>query len=361
MRPGFRTVFFLLFFVIPLAAIATYELRFVTDRYHSDASISITQDSNSAQSLDLTVIGLPAIADDKDALTLVTFMTSLDMLQHLEFKLQLRDHYSASNIDWLSRLPAEASWEDFHDYMSGYILVEYDVSSHLISIHVQSFNREFAQKIVNEILARSQEFVDNLNARVTDEQTKFFEKQLAVSEIRLKEVKTELLKFQRDNQLLTTDTEAAMINANIGALDRLLITKQGELTLKRRELNENSPTVQVLKAEIETLTQQISKEKRRLSGGTGGDAVSELDAKFREIQFNLEFVETLYKSNLTQLERARLEAVQRLKYLIVITVPSLADASMFPNRLFIIGTAAMLLMMCYFVLSLLVAIIREHA
>ena len=43
------------------------------------------------------------------------------------------------------------------------------------------------------------------------------------------------------------------------------------------------------------------------------------------------------------------------------TVPSLADASLYPDRVYIIGTAAMVLLVVYFVLSLLVAIIREHS
>lgn len=358
MRLGYRSVLFILLFIAPLVVLSIYLIRFATDRFHSEATISITQDTNSTTSLDLTVLGLPAIADDKDALTLVTFINSIDMLQHLDTELQLRQHYSDTAIDWWTRLPPEASLEDFHDYMQHFIVVEYDTTTRLINIHVQAFSRDYAQKVVNAILARSQTFVDNLNARVTTEQTRFFENQLQMSEARVREAKNQLLEFQRENQLLTTDTEAAMISANISTLDRMLIAKQGELTTKRRELNENSPVIQVLKAEIETLTQQIAQEKRRLTGGAGG--VNELDVRFREIQFNLEFVENIYKSNLTQLERARLEAVQRLKYLIVITRPSLADASLYPDRPYIIITAMLVLLMIYFVISLLVAIIREH-
>jgi len=360
MRIGFRTVLFFLAFVVPLGLLATYELRIATDRFHSDATISITQDNNQAPSLDLTMIGLPAVADSTDALTLITFITSFDMLHYLESQLKLREHYSDANIDWWSRLPAEASLEEFHDYMQNYIVVEFDSSSHLVSIHVQAFDRDYAQKIVNTILARSQLFVDNLNARVTEEQTRFFQGQLSLSEARLKEARNTLLKFQRENSLLTTESEATMINANISALDRLLITKQGELSTKQRELNENSPVIQGLKSEIETLTKQIVQEKHRLSGG-GGAAVSELDAKFREIQFNLEFVENIYKSNLSQLERARIEAIQRLKYLIVVTTPTIADSSIYPDRSYILITAALILLMIYFVLALIAAIIREHA
>ena len=43
------------------------------------------------------------------------------------------------------------------------------------------------------------------------------------------------------------------------------------------------------------------------------------------------------------------------------TGPSLADASLYPARTYNIVTAAILLLMIYFVLSLVVAIIREHA
>ncbi|HRX35116.1 MAG TPA: hypothetical protein P5337_01855 [Aestuariivirga sp.] len=358
MRFGYRSYLFILLFVIPLALLCVYLMRFATDRFHSDAAISITQDNNNTASLDLTVIGLPAIADDKDALTLVTFANSLDMLQYLESQLQLRQHFSSPDIDWWSRLPPEASLEDFHKYMTHYVVVEYDTVSHLINIHVEAFSRDYAQKMVNAILARSQTFVDNMNARVTQEQTRFFESQLTTSEMRVREAKNQLITFQRENQMLTTDTEAAMINSNIGALDRLLIEKQGELTIKQRELNENSPVIQILKAEIDTLNKQIDKEKQRLTGGASG--VSELDAKFREIQFNLEFVENIYKSNLTQLERARLEAIQRLKYLIIITQPSMADASLYPDRPYIIITGIMILLMIYFIVSLMVAIVREH-
>jgi len=360
MRLSFRTVLFFLLFVLPVAAVALYEWAYATDRYHSDATITITQGTSSAPSLDLSIIGLPAAADSKDTQILVTFITSIDMLQFLEDKLHLRRHYSDERIDWYSRLPAGASLEEFHEYLSSHMTVTPSADSHLISIHVEAFTRDFARDVVNAILERSQIFVDNLNARVTDEQSRFFENQLSISESRLKDAKNQLLTFQRENRLFSTDVEATMINTNIAALEKLLLDKQGELAIKLRDLNEASPVIQLLRAEIETVKKQLGGEKERLSGGSGG-AVSELDARYREIQFNLEFVGNLYKSNMTQLEQARIEAIQRLKYLVVVTQPSLADASLYPNRPYVVGTAMIVCLMIYFIVSLLVAIVREHA
>ena len=359
MRSRSNIILFLLLFILPLLAVIIYEVRFATDRYHSDASLIITEEHGASPSIDLSVIGLPAPGGSKDALVVLEFILSLDMLQYLDQKVDLRQHYSASNIDWLTRLPASASLEDFHDYMAGYLTAAYDTDSQLIRIQVQAFNREYSNKLVNLILARSQEFIDKLNTKITTEQTQFFEKQLANSEKRLRELKLQLLNFQREHRLLTTTAEATLVNTNIGEIERLLLLKEGELSARSQELNENSPIMQVLRSEIQTLKMQLAKEKERLSGGNSG-AVSELDAQFREIEFNLDFVGGIYKSNLTQLEQVRMDAVQRLKYLIIVTQPTIADASLYPDRIYVIGTAAMILLMVFFILSLLVAIIREH-
>ena len=359
MRSRANIVLFLLFFILPLLAVIVYEVGFATDRYHSDASLIITEERGATPTIDLSVIGLPAPGGSKDALVVLEFILSLDMLQYLDQNADLRQHYSASNIDWWTRLPASASLEDFHDYMADYLTAAYDADAQLIRIQVQAFNREYANKLVNLILARSQEFVDKLNTKITTEQTQFFEKQLADSEKRLRELKLQLLSFQREHRLLTTTAEATLVNTNIGEIERQLLLKEGELSARLQELNENSPVMQVLRSEIQTLKMQLAKEKERLSGGNSG-AVSELDAQFREIEFNLDFVGGIYKSNLTQLEQVRMDAVQRLKYLIIVTQPSIADASLYPDRTYIIGTAAMILLMVFFILSLLVAIIREH-
>jgi capsular polysaccharide transport system permease protein len=359
MRSLANRILFVLLFILPLLALLVYELRFATDRYHSDASLIINQEEGATPTLDLSAVGLPAASSDKDALVVLRFILSLDMLQYLDREMRLRAHYSEAGIDWWSRLPAAASLEDFHDYMQYYLTAEYNQDSQIISIHVEAFNREFAQRIVNMIVARSQKFVDTLNERITTEQTQFFESQLADSERRLREAKKQLLLFQREHRLLTTEAEAALITSNIGELEKVMLLKQSELEARLKEVNETSPVIQALRGEIDTLKSQIGREKERLSGAAGS-AVSELDAQFREIQLNLEFLTTNYKSNLTQLETVRLDAAQRLKFLIVVTQPSIADESLYPDRVYIMGTAALILMMVYFIVSLIVAIIREH-
>ena len=350
---------FLVTFVIPLFGLTAYELMFATDRFDSTAAVVISTERASVPSLDLSALGLAAPEAQRDPLILTEFVESSEMLQYLDAKLDLRGHYSNPEIDWWSRLPPNYALEDFHDYMRNYLRVSFDTASQILTLHVEAFDRQYAQKIVNAVLERSQEFTDRLNDKVTSGQTKFFEDQLVETEQRLRQAKADLLGFQNQNRIMTTESEAMLVTSNIAELEKSLLARQGELETKIQVLAEDAPTIQILRTEIATIQMQINQEKDRLSGGTGA-AVNELDAKFREIQFNIEFITNIYKSNLAQLEASRVAAVQRLKYLVVVTQPTLADSSLYPKRGFILGSAAMILFMVFFIVSLIIAIIREH-
>lgn len=360
MKNRANVILLILIVLIPLALLVAYEYYYAADRYESAASIVITEERGAPVGIDLSALGLPSSGSSRDALVTLEFINSLDMLKFLDAKHNLRTHFSATDIDWWARLPANASMEEFHDYLPKYLQSFFDIDSQIITIRCQAFDREYAKTIVESVVARSQEFIDKLNSKITTEQTAFFEHQLKDSEARVKELKGQLLKFQRDNKLLTTEAEAKQVNSNIAELDQQLIAKQGELETKLGELSESSPTIQELRSKISSIQNQLAQQRDRLSGGNTV-AVSELAAQFGEIEFNLEFVTNLYKSNLAQLEQARIDAIRRLKYLIVVTQPALADSSTYPDRTYIVGTAAMLLLMIYFIVSLVIAIIREHS
>ena len=189
----------------------------------------------------------------------------------------------------------------------------------------------------------------------------FFDDEIVKSEKRLRDAKDRLVNFQRKNKLLTTESQSEMLVATIGALEQVLATKRSELDARLRVLDASAPQLQTLQLEIKALESQIDREKQRFAGSSTDVSLSELDAEFREIQLSLEFNTNIYKANLNALEQARLEAARRLKFLLVVTQPSLADESEYPNRLYIVATWAIVLLLVNFIVSLIVAIIREHA
>ena len=361
MRFSVNKFLFLIVFLIPLATVAVYEMFFATDRYQSIASIIITEERSTAPTVDLSLLGITGATSDKDALVLKEFIESRGMLSFLDSKLSMRNHFMKASIDPVTRLSNTASLEDFHEYFLDFMTVFYDTESKILRFSFQSFDRQYSQNLVKEILSRSQVFVDRLNEEVTREQLRFFDDQIVKSEKRLRESKDRLIKFQRKHKILTTESEGQTIIATIVALEQALATKESELNARLRVLDETAPQLVTLQLDIKALANQIAKAKDRLTGSTTSTSLSELDAAFRDIQLSLEFNTNIYKANLNALEQARLDAARRLKFLIVVSEPSLADESEFPDRPYIIATWAMVLLLVYFIVSLMVALIREHS
>jgi len=214
--------------------------------------------------------------------------------------------------------------------------------------------------VLDAILAKSQEFIDNLNAVNTAEQTRFFEQKMVESENRLKQAKQALLDFQRANRLLSTDTESGVILASITALQSQVEMDESQFESLAKTLTSNAQRLQQMKSDIEALKSQISIEKDRLSG-TSTASVSELASLYSDLQLNLEFVTTMYTSNLSQLEQARIEAARLVKFLVTVDGPSIADESQYPNRLLNIVLAAFIFAAVFLIIDLMLMIIREHA
>ncbi len=362
MRLTVNRALFLSLFLIPLAIVAFYEVFVATDRFESVSSIIITEERTAGPELDLSLLGITGTSSDKDALVLKEFIESRGMLTFLDEKMDLRQHFSSSKVDFITRLGKDDSFEEFHEYYLNFMIVEYDIESKILRFSFQAFDRQYAQEVVKIILARSQAFTDRLNAEVTREQLRFFDDQIVKSEKRLREAKDRLVEFQRKYGILSIETEVTTIMTTITGLEQVLATKQSELEARQQGITDpDAPQLVTLRREIKALADQIKKEKARLAGSGNETALSELDTEFREIQLGLEFNTNIYKANLSALEAARLEAARRLKFLIVVAEPSLADESEFPDRPYIIATWAMVLLIFYFVTSLIVAIIREHA
>lgn len=361
-RRFLRTNFllFLVTFVLPLLAFSAYLLFFASDRYESLASATITEEKNAATSIDLTMLGVTNAAADKDSLILKEFIESKDMLLFLDGRLRIREHVTQPDIDFYSRLDADATLEEFHEYYLWLVNVEYDPASKLIRFGVQGFDRDFANSLLNLIVERSQQFIDKINDQITREQLRFFDREIADSEARLKQAKEALISFQRENRLMSTEGESQTVMATIQTLEQGLAQKQSDLAARLQVLDRSAPQLQTLQLEIVALESQIASAKERLAGASN-TSITELDAQFREIQLNLEFVTNIYKSNLNALEQARIEAARRLKFLIVVAQPSVPERAEYPQRLYLVATAAVVFMVLFFVISLTAAIIREHS
>ncbi len=346
-------------FILPVLSIASYLMLFSTDRYESVAATVISEQKSGASSFDFSLLGLPSFGSDRDAYIVREFILSRDMMGYLDRQIGIRKHYSDPKIDYFARLAPDATDEEFLELYQGYFEVEYDLETKILMISVQAFTAKYAQQAVQLVLRRADEFIDALNNKVSREQVRFFEAEIVKREKDLRDSKAKLLAFQQENKIFSTEAEAATIFTTISALETLMAQKTSELDSRRQILSRNSAKLQELEGQIASLRRQIASEKTRLAGGEGTD-ISKLQAEFLEFTLGLELATGAYKSTLATLEQIRVEASRKLKFLVVVTLPSLAGESEYPARAYIIISAILICLMINAVVSIIVAIIREH-
>ncbi len=351
---------FLFVFIVPVAVVSFYYYMFASDRYESLASVYITEEASQSSPFDLTLLGITNTGSARDILVLKSFISSPQMLALLDKDLNLREHFTNSKIDFVSKLADDASKEEFLEYYLTRITITFDDEAQLLSLSSQTFDREFSKKILTSILKHSQIFIDTLNENISSSQLKFFEAEVKKSEDALTAEKNKLRAFQNKYKILSTSIATQTIVTTISTLENQLAAKKSELTSRLSVLSEQAPAIRRLRSDIAGLKQQLTVENARLTSGSGG-SLSELDAQFQDIKLLIEYKTLRYKANLDAFEKAKVEAARRLRFLTVVAPPTLADEALYPNRPYIIITTSIIALFFYFILSIMVATIREHA
>ncbi|TLM79998.1 hypothetical protein ACONUD_01090 [Microbulbifer harenosus] len=352
------------FVLLPLLAVSAYYLFWVSDRYVSTTQLIVKDNSSNqgmSSSLGFLVPGMGS--DNQDAFLVVNYIQSLDMALYLDDTLKLAEYYKSDQYDVFSRLAADASQEDYLEYYRSHIAIGHDETSGIITIEVQAFEPEFARQLVDTVVRKSEDFVNAISNQLADKQVSFVRSEMELAQAKLRTSKQNILDFQNRNNVVSPEELTKGISAIIQGLEATLAEQRAKLTAAKTYLHSDSSQVVSLQAEINSIEQQIEAEKVRLVGVSkegGEERLNSLNAHFQNLQLDLQFAMDAYQASLTALETARMEASGRLKHLMVISQPSVAEEAEYPHKLYNLASLAVILLLLYGIGRMLVASIRDH-
>ncbi|WP_444908811.1 hypothetical protein [Microbulbifer sp. TRSA005] len=349
---------------LPLLLVSAYYLFLVSDRYVSSTQL-IVKDNGSSQGMSSSLgFLLPgAGADNQDAFLVVNYIQSLDMAVYLDKTLQLSNYYRSDRYDIFSRLTSDATQEDYLKYYREHTAVGYDESTGIITIEMQAFEPEFARTLVETVTQKSEDFVNAISNQLADKQVAFVRSELELAQNKLRASKQEILDFQNRNKVVSPEELTKGISGIIQGLEAKLAEQRAKLTAAKTYLNPDSSQVVSMQAEINALEGQIAAEKERLVGvsdAQGEQRLNSLNAHFQNLELNLQFATDAYAASLKALETARMEASGRLKHLMVVSQPSLAEKAEYPRKLYNLASLAIILLLIYGIVKMLVSSIRDH-
>lgn len=344
----------------PTLLVLLYQALIASDGYISDAQVMVEHETP-MPAPELAIGNLLGSTPTKtDALVVKTFMESRAMLEHLEETLDLRAHFRSKDIDPWNRLAPDATREEVLAYYLDHLEVTVDQESYILNIAFVAYDPAFAQQVTQELVARSESFVNNISQHLAREQMQFVQGEVERAHGELKKASREMVDLQQQYEVLSPESESEAAGTILAGLLQELAKQRTQLKALTSYLNSGASEVVQTRQKIAALEEQIAQERAKLVGDEGYEGLNELMLAYQDAEVNLKVATEVYQSAIGTLETTRLETARKAKYLVSVSAPGLPDEAEHPRILYWTSTVFVFLNLAYFVLGLIIATVRDH-
>lgn len=352
----YKSVILLMFFVF------FYYAFIAADRYVSESYISVRSSSSQDSSSSLGGLGAlispGTVNSNEDLLYLKTYITSLDMLKILDERIGIRKLYEEQKLDLFFRLYEDDSQENFLKFYQDRVKVIEETG--MLKLEVEGFSPEQAYKISTAILDESEKFVNEVSHKSAREQLKFAETELIKYRDDYQSSRDKLIKFQNEHGVFDPLQEAERRASFTSQMEADIAKKEAQLLAMRSYINDDAPQLVTLRAEIVALKEQLEKEKQKVVSSSTIGKLNNLASDFQKLSIEASFAEKAYTTALTSFETTRVDAIRKIKNLVVLQSPTYPQSATYPRKTYNIITIFVILSLAFGVLKLIKTIIEEH-
>ncbi len=351
--------------ILPFLIALFYLVILAENRYVSSSQVVVRQQETGQQGVVPGLALLMGSADPvsrEDTLYLREYIASHDMLAILEEKLDWTDHYAGRWYDPLFDLSKDAPQEDRLKFYQRMVRTNYNETTGLLTVEVEAFTPEYAETILNEILHHSSIFINNITRSMADEKLAFSQRELLTATERYEEMRTKMVEFQNEHQILSADIAITSVSQIISSLESMIATEQARLTGLKSRLAINAPQIKAQESKINALIAQLEAEQKRATSGEyeTTDVLNTITSEYRRLQVDVLVAEELYKASLAVVENAKLETIRNIRSLIAVVKPNLPEEATYPKRIYNLITILIVLLLGYGVTKFVIASIQDH-
>jgi capsular polysaccharide transport system permease protein len=297
------------------------------------------------------------------------YIESAPLMEKLDQQLHLRQYYSSPKVDWLSRMNPHASLNTFLLYYNWYVSVS--ESNGYLNVEVQAFDPDFALKLAKAIVKDSDQMINQLTARPSEDEVNSAETELKRAEERVRNALLALTEFQDKHGDLNPPTSASQLGGIVGTIEGNLAAQRSQLAALVATAPQ-SPQIMVTKANIAGLEAQLTEERHRLANNGANDAsvlkdgskkppYSKVLEQYSALQLEQQFAQNAYQSAQQGLEVAREDAAHQQNYLIDFAPPYKPDPQRLKFAIWYTVTVLTLTLVLFAIASLIGGAIRDQS
>jgi len=295
-----------------------------------------------------------------DTYSVHDFMLSRDALQQLDKKMGLSKSFGDTSIDRISRfagIDPDSSFEAFHRYYQKHVSISHDAASSISTLRVRVFNPDEAQKINSMLLEMGETLVNQLSERGRQDMMRFAATEVTQAESKVKSTALALSRFRTRHGVFDPERQSSIQLQQVSKLQDELIAAKTQLAQIRTTSRKN-PQIATLQARVDMLKKTIEEETAKVAGGKA--SLTDKASEYEKLALERSFAEKQLAAALATLEQARNDALRKQFYLERIVQPNKPDTAVEPRRIRSVIATFAIGMICWGILTLLFASIREH-
>nr|WP_319486575.1 hypothetical protein [uncultured Cohaesibacter sp.] len=355
----------LIVIILPTIVAATYFMLIASNLYAVETRFSVRGANNvvSSDILGLVTGTTGSGSTTADSYILMDYLVSRPMLEKLESQIDLFEVYGGEHADFVAALHRDAPMEDVVEYWKKMISISYDTTSQIIVIEVKAFTPENAVLVAKKVLSLSEELVNNLSEQERVDALRQSNAELILKQAELKEIRRQVRDFRDREKIIDPSKTAESQIETLSGLEQEIAKAEAELRAKSKYLDETAPSLQMLRTRIASMRSQITQERSKISEEGGGDqqSISQLIQTYRDLLMDQEFAEKAVTSAMVAVEKARLEASSRQRYLVTFVEPLMPEISLYPKRLMNILVTFLVSALAWAIGILVFYSVRDHA
>ncbi|RME13779.1 MAG: capsule biosynthesis protein [Alphaproteobacteria bacterium] len=353
----------LAFFVFLPTLLAGYYFYVIATPMYETRSEFVIQKAEAASSGLGSLFAGSGLATSQDSITVQSYLTSRDAMLRLDAELGFKKHFQNPAIDPIQRLPADASNEEAFKLYKRNVKIGFDPTEGIIKMAVVAASPEMSQKFSEALIRYAEERVDNLTARLREDQMAGAKKSYEDAERKRAEAQARVLALQEKLGVYDPTTEASSLAGQISGFESTLRQKQLELQQLLDNPRPNKARVDGVRGDIRRLEALIADLRSKLteSGGTAsGESLAQITGQLAVARADLETRNALLQAALEQLESARIEANKQTRYLSLGVKPVAPDKPTYPKAFENTVLSFLIFSGIYLMISITGSILREQ-
>ena len=250
----------------------------------------------------------------------------------LDKRFHLRQLYSAPRLDVFNWMPRGSSDENFLKFYRKMVIPSIDRTSFILRLEVHSFNARSAYDISNGVLDLTNDYVNNLSAKIRSDTLRSAETEVIHAENEVRQTRLNMTTYRANNGIVDPAQAAQAQQGAISALTAQLNQARTDRSALTAYSTPNAPLVVQADAKIATIQRQLATEQSKLAGNSHDNTVAQKLYGYEGLSVANDYAEKKLAAAMQNYDSARLVASQRERYLVRAVNPNFPDQPMLPRR-----------------------------